>query len=307
MKKIVSLILSLVFLMTASLSLGISASAETYSGDCGTNGSDLRWQLDTASGTLTITGSGEMRDYSYTDTPWYSYRAELKNVIWSADMTTVGSYAFCGCSALKEIVIPSNVTKIGNSAFSFCDGLKRVSLPEKLTSIGSDTFYDCTSLEEITIPAAVTYIGSNAFSGCDGLTKATFGNTEGWTVQEGYGYGEVQEISKEDLTDTANAAFYLRDSYCGYVWSIPSEDGELHGFPIWGFFLPLLLLIFFSLLPFVAMIAIIVFAVRSGSKSKESKKREALEAERKKKIMIAGGAGLAALAVGLVALLRKKK
>lgn len=46
------------------------------SGTCGTT---LTWTLD-ASGDLTISGSGNMSNYSSNDAPWYPYRAVIKRV-----------------------------------------------------------------------------------------------------------------------------------------------------------------------------------------------------------------------------------
>ena len=54
-----------------------SAEGET-SGQCGDN---LDWSFDEESGTLTITGSGEMYDYSFYDAvPWAAYQEEIKYI-----------------------------------------------------------------------------------------------------------------------------------------------------------------------------------------------------------------------------------
>ena len=61
MKKITNLILTLCIALGLFAILSGKASAATYSGSCGTK---LNWSLDTATGVLTITGSGKMADYS---------------------------------------------------------------------------------------------------------------------------------------------------------------------------------------------------------------------------------------------------
>ena len=308
MKKIVSLIVILTLLMTTLTVFALPASAEVYSGDCGADGSNLRWSLDTNKGTLTISGSGAMQDFGTVDTPWYSYREEIATVQLPAELTSIGASSFTEFVSLKEIVIPSNVTKIGDFAFSNCYALERVVLSEKLTSIGMMAFFGGDQLKEITIPASVTYIGPLAFS-MSVLEKATFENTEGWVIQESYDSTDRKSISKEDLEKPSNAAFYLRDSYSGYEWLIP-DDYEKPGVRISTFaaILLIILLVAITLLPFAAVIALIVLAVRAVSgPRKDLKKQKAINAKRKKQMMVAGGVGLAGLVVGLIALLTKKK
>ena len=85
-------------------------------------------------------------------------------------VTTIGSYAFQGCSSLESISIPSSVTTIGYRAFYGCSSLASVSIPEGVTSIESSAFYGCSSLASIAIPSSVTSIGGgSAFSGCSSL------------------------------------------------------------------------------------------------------------------------------------------
>ena len=71
----------------------------------------------------------------------------------------------------EDVVIPSNVTSIGGYAFRGCTGLTSITIPDSVTSIGDWAFYGCTGLKDITIPDSVTEIGSGAFGGCTGLTS----------------------------------------------------------------------------------------------------------------------------------------
>ena len=69
-KRFISVLLVLTMLIPISLSTGLISSAAT-SGKCGDN---LTWVLDSY-GTLTISGTGPMWDYSsYSYTPWYGNR-----------------------------------------------------------------------------------------------------------------------------------------------------------------------------------------------------------------------------------------
>ena len=78
---------------------------------------------------------------------------------------------------IKNMVIPDSVTSIGNYAFMGCSGLTSVTIPNSVTSIGSYSFYGCSSLTSVTIPNSVTSIGSYSFYGCSGLTSMTIGNS----------------------------------------------------------------------------------------------------------------------------------
>ena len=97
----------------------------------------------------------------------------LSSVTLSANLKTVGSYAFAYCSSLKSISIPSTVTKIGDCAFTGCSALKTVSIPSSVKTIGTEAFAECGSLSSVVVPGSVTAPGERVFSACTGLTKAT--------------------------------------------------------------------------------------------------------------------------------------
>ena len=140
------------------------------SGSCGEN---VTWTL-TADGTLTISGTGAMTDYTYDSrSPWYSCRAYIKRVVMQQGVTSIGDHAFWDCSGLTSVTIPDGVTSIGDSAFSGCTALTSVTIPGSVTSIGGGAFSGCTSLTSVAIPSSVTEIGGSAFSGCTGLASVT--------------------------------------------------------------------------------------------------------------------------------------
>ena len=88
-------------------------------------------------------------------------------------VTSIGKYAFCGCSSLASITIPDSVTSIGISAFYGCSSLTSVTIGDSVTSISWYAFCNCSSLKSITIPNSVTSIDSNAFEYCSSLTSIT--------------------------------------------------------------------------------------------------------------------------------------
>ena len=154
--------------------MGLSANAEE-SGTCGPN---LRWHL-TDNGVLTISGKGEMNDYSanYFENraPWRGY--DIKRIIIGDGVTTIGVYAFAGCSSLTSVTIPNSVTTIGEEAFEGCRALTSVTIPNSVTKIGDSAFEDCSALTSVTIPNSVTKIGDSAFEDCSALTSVTIPNS----------------------------------------------------------------------------------------------------------------------------------
>ena len=95
-----------------------------------------------------------------------------------SSVTSIGWYAFKGCSGLTKLTLPNSVKNIGESAFFGCSGLTELTLPNSVTSIGESAFKGCSGLTELTLPNSVTSIGERAFEGCTGLTELTLPNSE---------------------------------------------------------------------------------------------------------------------------------
>ena len=89
------------------------------------------------------------------------------------NVTSIGAYAFYGCSDLTGITIPDGVTSIGNYAFYGCSGLIEMTIPGGVASIGSYAFRSCAGLKNVIISSGVKSIGSYAFSYCTALTEIT--------------------------------------------------------------------------------------------------------------------------------------
>ena len=137
-------------------------------------GDSITWTLDDL-GNLTLSGSGEMWNYNYDDSPFKDYG--IKTVTIGDGITSIGNYVFYGCSGLTKLTLPNSVTSIGNNAFYECSGLTELTLPNSLESIEYSAFSGCSGLTELTLPNGVRSIGSLVFGGCSGLTKLTLPNS----------------------------------------------------------------------------------------------------------------------------------
>ncbi len=137
------------------------------------NEDNLTWKLD-ANGTLTISGTGAMKDYDYDSNPSPVYNnSDVKKIVIEDGVTSIGNFAFNECISLTSITIPDSVTSIGTYAFSGCRSLTSITIPDSVTSIGAYAFQSCSNLTSITIPDSVTSIGASAFNSCSGLTSIT--------------------------------------------------------------------------------------------------------------------------------------
>lgn len=185
----------------------VKASGLSTSGSCGGNVSYL---FDSSTGLLTISGTGEMSNYSCYSNPLFYNDSSIKSVVIEYGVTSIGDEAFYGCCNLTSIKIPDSITNVGSEAFRDCCNLTTVNIndiakwcsisffdiysnpthyshglyingkvvtdlviPDGVTSIKGGVFYNCSSLTSITIPDSVTSIGSSAFYNCTGLTRVT--------------------------------------------------------------------------------------------------------------------------------------
>ena len=160
-----------------------SSDATVTNGDCGKDGNNLRWEYDDVSHVLTITGSGEMRDYNKLDVmPW----TECTSISLPDGMTTIGEHAFQNCTSLTSVTIPDSVSHINAEAFYNCTSLTSVTFPNSITYFDYAVFADCTSLTSISIPSSVTSIGECAFCECTSLTSVTIPATVDWIVDQAF-------------------------------------------------------------------------------------------------------------------------
>ena len=137
-------------------------------------GNGLYATLDAQTGTLTVSGTGDMYDYSEEkEAPWNESDAAIRKVVLEPGVRTIGSRAFADCANLAQVDIAPSVRVIGDEAFANCVKLDNVILPGDLTDLGSGAFSGCKSLRAITVPAGVDTISSSAFEGCIKLAEVT--------------------------------------------------------------------------------------------------------------------------------------
>ena len=193
------------------------------SGSCGEN---VTWTL-TADGTLTISGTGAMTDYTYDSrSPWYSCRTYIKRVVMQQGVTSIGDHAFWDCSGLTSVTIPDGVTSIGDYAFAYCVSLTSATIPEGVTSIGGSAFSGCSGLTSVTIPSSVTSIGWSAFENCTALTFMTIPESVTYISEEVFSncIRLARVTIPKSVTEISSKAFYYCDSLTDVYYAGTAAD-----------------------------------------------------------------------------------
>ena len=167
MTRIKQISIWLIALMGLITALGAAAQ---NSGNTG----PLRWEYNAGTNTLSITGTGAMPNYAFTDDqPWKAFRSGIKTVIIGDNVTTIGELAFAACKALQNVTLGSRVQTIEVSAFGTCWALQSISFPASVTTIGKEAFLNCRVLQSVSFSDGLTTIGKLAFGSCHALQSIT--------------------------------------------------------------------------------------------------------------------------------------
>ncbi len=175
MKRILSIILTAVMILSLAPLSTLSASAVTDSqGLIYTLSEDNTYYVDDCDESVTsVVILAEINGLPVTKIDYDAFYncTSLTSITIPNSVTIIGDRAFCNCISLTSIEIPDSVTTIVSSAFLNCTSLTSIELPDSVTEIGPSVFSRCTSLTSIEIPDSVTSIGHGAFSNCTSLTS----------------------------------------------------------------------------------------------------------------------------------------
>ena len=121
-------------------------------------------------------GSYDANPLYYAHLLYSDDNTEITNLVIPNSVTTIGAWAFLGCSGLTSVIIPNSVMSIGLSAFYECSKLTSINIGNCVTSIGKAAFRGCSNLTSVNIPNSVTSIGDYAFISCYDLKSITIGS-----------------------------------------------------------------------------------------------------------------------------------
>lgn len=138
-------------------------------------------------------------------------------------------------TAIKHVVFSDQLTEIGSSAFKNCKALESITLPESLTTIGKYAFYGCSSLTTAIIPATVTGINYYVFSGTPFINSLPVENDVVYLGTTALCYkGPSQNFSlvfREGTTEIASGFISVNNNNPYYLQSIqfPSSLKRIGG------------------------------------------------------------------------------
>ena len=149
------------------------------SGECGDN---LTWKY--SNNTLTISGTGDMWDFSGTDVPWEDLCGQVHTISLPTGITSISDRAFFAFTEITSIDLPSSLISMGSSAFMYCEKLTSITIPDKVTMIGNSAFHGCTNLKHISIGKALKEIGHSNYSKNDVFRNCTNLTSVEWNARE---------------------------------------------------------------------------------------------------------------------------
>ena len=150
-------------------------SARTTSGTYG----KISWVFDDVTGTLTLTGSGEMeKRLSTTVFPWDAHANSITKIVIGSGITAIGEAAFFEYAYLTTVTLANTVTTINKAAFADCLSLSDIVLPEGVRKVEAYAFQRCAFIS-FKIPKTLTFVSELAFFNCYNLSNisVTAGNS----------------------------------------------------------------------------------------------------------------------------------
>ena len=171
----------------------------------GVCGDDLTWTLN-GSGVLTISGTGNMYDFSYyyePMIPWADHVEEIKSVVVEEGAASIGNFAFSNAANLTSVTLPDTLTLIGESAFRNCGQLTDVVWSENLAEVKGFAFMNCTALPSADLGSEIQLIGNSAFYGCSGLEEVNLG--ESLLGIDTLAFGGCTSLTEISMPDTVEA------------------------------------------------------------------------------------------------------
>lgn len=159
------------FTMPAS-NVTVNATFIQVSGTCGDyyHESEVTWEVTDTDGdgtyeTLTISGTGAMKNYSSYNQPWAGFKPDINTLVIGDGVTIIGTNAFNGCTSLATVTFAGTpqLTAIYGDAFYGCAALTAIDIPASVTTLDGGVFQYCTNLATVSGGDGLTSIGTSAF------------------------------------------------------------------------------------------------------------------------------------------------
>ncbi len=180
------------------------------SGSCGDNVTYTLYN----DGELVISGEGNMWDYTDCETPFDENINNIKSIVFSDGVTSVGGEAFNNFDNLVNIEFSDTVKTIGYSAFDHCDGIESVMIPSSVTSMDYCVFSGCSKLKSIIVDEKNNYYSNDDFG-------VLFNKNKTHLIQCPNGFDENEYVIPDGVTSIGTYAF----NWCDNIKSIVIPTG----------------------------------------------------------------------------------
>ena len=135
---------------------------DNYNSSSGKLGDNITYELSD-DGVLTVSGTGEMNNYT-EDTAPFRNNFNVKEIVITGGVTRIGDYVFDGATAVNKVTMEEGVTEVGKHAFGYNYSLSEVNFPTSLRTIQSYAFESCGFFGEVNLPEGLVKVESYAFS-----------------------------------------------------------------------------------------------------------------------------------------------
>ena len=257
MKRILTVLITLVFAILSWSTFAFAGSNDIYGRNAGTCGDSVKWKMDD-DGNMTIYGTGPMKDYCSGECPSYCGFANnfyigphVKTVTFEDGVTSVGTCALTTnglggktTSNVEAVTICSSITSIGESAFNR-NSVKNIYIYSENVTFGNNAIYSGTTIFGYSGSTAETYAkknGNTFVAMCQTHTENIKNAKDATCTENGYTgekvcsvcgavteYGhttaalghDYQLMNQKDATCTESG--YSGDSICSRCNDVESE------------------------------------------------------------------------------------
>ncbi len=201
------------------------------------DGSNVTWSINEDGDTLTISGTGAMKDYGTSSSyyvPWID-KSSVSSIVIDDGITQIGNDAFKGFSKITSITFPDSMTRIGDNAFGNCSSLTAIVLGSGIKEIGENAFANCDIKTSLTIPDGVEKIGEKAFYNNINLESVTIGkNTNPIAWGDVFNWCDSLSLVSVDSDNTAisvlDGVLFSKDG-SKIIWYPANKEGTSYDIP----------------------------------------------------------------------------
>ncbi len=158
--------------------------------------------------------------------------SKLNSIVIPATVSSVGQFAFSGCTDLTTVTFEkrdeNRYLSMGSDVFADCTKLSSINLEDSnVISMGARGFLNCSSLTEIAMPDTLVTVGGGIFNKCANLSDVTLSKnmTSLNSIYGDYFFGNCKEL-KEITIPASIASIGKRAFQSSGIEKITFEEGS---------------------------------------------------------------------------------